>query len=164
MAGSCPSRSARLQRTGPSRADYDVLVVGAGPGGAVAARELALRGRHVALLEAKRLPRPKTCAGGISPWPVPALRRLGLWDRIAAEAYEIRGIRLGAPSGRETQWVGAASAVVLDRSRLDGSSPTRPSKRARRSGMAAPSPRSSSRAAGRAASGWRMTPASDRPG
>jgi geranylgeranyl reductase family protein len=99
--------------------DFDAIVVGAGPAGSVAARELAHRGRRVVLLESKRFPRPKTCAGGISPRARSSLRRLGLWDRVASEAYEIRGIRLGARSGRETQWIGAASAVVLNRSRLD---------------------------------------------
>ncbi len=98
---------------------FDAIVVGAGPAGSIAARELARRGRHVTLLEAKRFPRPKTCAGGISPWARSHLRRLGLWDRIEPETYRIQGIRLGAPSGRVTQWVGAASAAVLDRGQLD---------------------------------------------
>jgi len=102
-----------------ARDDFDVIVVGAGPAGSIAALELARKGRRVVLIEAKRFPRPKTCAGGISPKARSGLRRLGLWDRIAPEAYEIRGIRLGARSGRETQWIGAASAVVLNRSRLD---------------------------------------------
>ena len=65
------------------------------------------------------MPRPKVCAGGISPWARSLLRKLGLWDRVEAEAYEVRGIRLTAPSGTETVWVGAASASVLERSRLD---------------------------------------------
>ncbi|MDD5309166.1 MAG: geranylgeranyl reductase family protein [Deltaproteobacteria bacterium] len=98
---------------------FDAIVVGAGPAGSIAARELARLGRRVVLLETKRFPRPKTCAGGISPWARSNLRRLGLWDRIAPETYEVRGIRLGAPSGRETQWIGAASAAVLIRSRFD---------------------------------------------
>ena len=102
-----------------ARNDFDVIVVGAGPAGSVAARELARRGRRVVLIEAKRFPRPKICAGGISPSARSGLRRLGLWERIAPEAYEIRGIRLGARSGRETRWIGAASAVVLNRCRLD---------------------------------------------
>jgi len=101
------------------RDDFDVIVVGAGPAGSVAARELARRGRRVVLIEAKRFPRPKICAGGISPRARAGLRRLGLWNRIAPEAHEISGIRLGAPSGRETLWIGAASAAVLNRSRLD---------------------------------------------
>jgi geranylgeranyl reductase family protein len=102
-----------------ARDEAEVVVVGAGPAGAVAALELARRGRRVVLLEAKRFPRPKTCAGGISHWSRLTLRRLGLWDRVAAEGYEIRGVRVGAPSGRVAQLVGKASAVVLDRRRFD---------------------------------------------
>jgi len=102
-----------------ARDDSDAIVVGAGPAGAIAARELARRGRHVVLLEARRMPRPKVCAGGISPWARSLLRKLDLWDRVEAESYEVRGIRLTAPSGARTVWVGAASASVLERSRLD---------------------------------------------
>jgi len=44
---------------------YDVIVVGAGPGGASAAAECAKRGMKVALVEKHRLPRHKTCGGGM---------------------------------------------------------------------------------------------------
>ncbi len=44
-----------------------VVVVGAGPAGSTAARLLADRGAHVTLLEARRLPRPKLCGGGLTP-------------------------------------------------------------------------------------------------
>lgn len=45
--------------------EIDVAVVGAGPAGAAAARELARRGVRVALLERERMPRYKTCGGGL---------------------------------------------------------------------------------------------------
>lgn len=45
--------------------DYDVVVVGTGPAGTTAARELAKRGMSVALLEKEMLPRHKVCGGGI---------------------------------------------------------------------------------------------------
>ncbi len=61
----------------------------------------------------------KPCAGGISPRGRSVLRRLALWDKISAAGYAIDGIRLVAPSGRETTLVGAESAVVLPRERLD---------------------------------------------
>jgi len=44
---------------------FDVAVVGSGPAGATAARELAARGLRVALLERETLPRYKTCGGGL---------------------------------------------------------------------------------------------------
>ncbi|MEN9227735.1 MAG: geranylgeranyl reductase family protein [Gloeomargarita sp. GMQP_bins_44] len=46
---------------------YDVIVVGAGPGGGSAAYHLAKRGRSVLLLEQASLPRYKPCGGGVSP-------------------------------------------------------------------------------------------------
>jgi len=46
---------------------YDAIVIGAGPGGATAAYEMAKRGLSVALLEKRALPRYKACAGGVPP-------------------------------------------------------------------------------------------------
>jgi geranylgeranyl reductase family protein len=51
----------------------DVAVVGAGPAGATAARLLAARGARVTLLEARRIPRPKLCGGGLTPKAQPYL-------------------------------------------------------------------------------------------
>jgi len=45
---------------------YDVAVVGTGPAGATAARELALHGVSVVMLEKESLPRYKVCGGGIA--------------------------------------------------------------------------------------------------
>lgn len=45
---------------------FDVIVAGAGPAGATAAFELALRGCDVLLLEKEILPRYKCCAGGVT--------------------------------------------------------------------------------------------------
>lgn len=44
---------------------FDVAVVGSGPAGTTAARDLAARGLKVALLEREPLPRYKTCGGGL---------------------------------------------------------------------------------------------------
>ncbi|OGB91216.1 MAG: hypothetical protein A3G35_05025 [candidate division NC10 bacterium RIFCSPLOWO2_12_FULL_66_18] len=47
--------------------DYDVAIVGAGPAGSTAARELARGGARVCLLDRARFPRPKPCGGALSP-------------------------------------------------------------------------------------------------
>lgn len=52
---------------GDSSTRWDVVVVGAGPAGASAARAAAARGSRVLLLERASLPRYKTCGGGIIP-------------------------------------------------------------------------------------------------
>jgi len=69
-----------------------VLVVGAGPAGSATARLLAERGARVTLVEARRLPRPKVCGGGLTPkaqrlLPPSALATI----ERRVEAVELRG-------------------------------------------------------------------------
>ena len=47
--------------------DYDVIVMGAGPGGSTAARYCAQAGLKTLLIEKERLPRYKACGGCLSP-------------------------------------------------------------------------------------------------
>jgi flavin-dependent dehydrogenase len=46
---------------------WDVVVVGAGPAGAMAARELARRGAGVLLVDRAQFPRYKVCGGCLNP-------------------------------------------------------------------------------------------------
>ena len=45
---------------------YDVIIVGAGPAGSTAARESALRGLSVLMLDKAEFPRDKPCGGGVT--------------------------------------------------------------------------------------------------
>ena len=50
---------------GDSTEIWDVAVIGAGPAGAMAALAAASQGKRVVILERFRIPRYKTCAGGL---------------------------------------------------------------------------------------------------
>ena len=70
----------RMDRS-PASADFDALVVGGGPAGATAARQLALRGRRVALFEKERFPRFHV-GESFLPRTMMLLRQHGLGERV----------------------------------------------------------------------------------
>src|SRR5437016_12531817 len=67
------------------RAIWDVLIVGAGPAGSIAAFHLAARGHAVLLLDKKRFPRNKTCGDGLLSDALRVLERVGLLTRRSEE-------------------------------------------------------------------------------
>jgi geranylgeranyl reductase family protein len=78
---------------------YDVIVVGAGPGGSATALELARQGRRVLLLDKHEFPRDKTCGDGLSPEAIRILGRLGLPDLAPAHGYRIDAMSVTSPGG-----------------------------------------------------------------
>src|SRR5438105_3111739 len=77
----------------------DVLIVGAGPAGAVAATVLARAGARVRLIDRAAFPRDKLCGDTVNPGTLHALRRLGLAKPIEKAGWRIEGMRLTGPHG-----------------------------------------------------------------
>jgi geranylgeranyl reductase family protein len=80
--------------------ETDVIVVGAGPAGAVCALRLARIGVRVTLLEKEELPRAKVCGDALIPDSLAVLSEIGLLGKVAAEARPARAVRIYAPSGQ----------------------------------------------------------------
>lgn len=97
---------------------WDVAVVGAGPAGALAARELARQGCRVVLLERQEFPRWKVCGACLSPGAQEVLRRAGLGDLpTALGALPLKVLRL---RGWSTQAdVPLRGSVALSRGAFD---------------------------------------------
>jgi flavin-dependent dehydrogenase len=77
----------------------DVLIVGAGPAGSVAATILARAGVRVRLVDRASFPRDKLCGDTINPGTLTALRSLGLSQRLEDRGLPVDGMRLTGPKG-----------------------------------------------------------------
>lgn len=73
----------------------DAIVLGAGPAGAVAAAELAARGRDVLLVDRARFPRDKVCGGCLHPDAAASIRAAGLGEALR-HAVPVSRYRLAA--------------------------------------------------------------------
>lgn len=83
----------------------DVLVVGGGPSGATCAWALGGAGVDVVIIDRARFPRPKVCAGWVTP---------GVFDAIglAPSEYESAGCRLQPFTAFETSVIGRRAVVT----------------------------------------------------
>ncbi|MEX2446054.1 MAG: geranylgeranyl reductase family protein [Dehalococcoidia bacterium] len=96
--------------------DVDVIVVGAGPAGSTAAREIAERGASVLLLDRARFPRDKPCGGGVT------VRCTGLLPFSIEPVVEdvVSAARLRVRDGRDvTRDAGGPLTYMTQRRRLD---------------------------------------------
>ena len=81
--------------------DSDVLVVGAGPAGTIAARQLAIAGVRVRIVDRATFPRNKLCGDTLNPGCLAMLARLdsSVAVRIRACAVAISGMTVTGPGG-----------------------------------------------------------------
>jgi flavin-dependent dehydrogenase len=97
---------------------WHAVVVGAGPAGSVAARELARCGRAVLLIDKSAFPRGKVCGCCLSGVALETLRSIGL-GHVPAEqgAIPLKNINLAA--GKSSAKLNLGRGVSLSRHRLD---------------------------------------------
>ncbi len=96
---------------------YDVIVTGMGPAGSMAAHHLARAGLKVLALEKRCMPRPKLCAGGLTPR---ALEMLTDCDFSVAKECEVRGGMAYTHRGHDLEMYSEDKmGIIVDRSRFD---------------------------------------------
>jgi len=101
---------------------YDIIVVGAGPGGSALAARLARAGLDVLLLDKQIFPRDKTCGDALTPEAVRILHRLGLAESLSQSAFRIDDICVTTPCGVQVKAPFSADGTpgcVIPRIKLD---------------------------------------------
>lgn len=78
---------------------HDVIVVGAGPGGASTAHFLARHGLDVLLLDKSSFPRDKTCGDGLTPRALQVLDEMQLLEPVSRAGFRMEEAAVYAPSG-----------------------------------------------------------------
>ncbi len=103
-----------------ARSAFDVLVIGAGPAGAVAATVLARAGVRVCLVDRARFPRPKLCGDTLNPGALAVLRRLGMAAVIDEAALPLEGMRVtGDGVTVEARYPDGLRGASLPRAQMD---------------------------------------------
>jgi flavin-dependent dehydrogenase len=77
----------------------EVLIVGAGPAGSIAALILARAGVRVRMLDRARFPREKLCGDTLNPGALARLDRLGVSTAIRQRALPVSGMIVTGPGG-----------------------------------------------------------------
>lgn len=100
---------------------FDVIVVGAGPAGSVAATVLARGGARVLMVDRATFPRDKLCGDTINPGAIARLDVLGLLGDVAAEAIRIDGMVVTGERGVSVRcrYPDGTSGLSIVRRRLD---------------------------------------------
>lgn len=98
----------------------EVLVVGAGPGGAAAGIALARRGVDVLVLDRAAFPRDKTCGDALSSEALRVLRQLGALPAIEARPHvSVRRRAAILPDGTRIDRLSADPGMIITRMDFD---------------------------------------------
>lgn len=113
------SRVAATIRLDEARVErWDLIVIGAGPAGAMAAREATLGGARVLLVDRASFPRPKVCGCCLNGAAMGVLAKVGLGSLPQqCHARELHAVKL-ASAGRFAH-LRLSEGVSLSRDRLD---------------------------------------------
>ena len=97
------------------RSRWDAVVIGAGVAGAVAARELAMAGYRVLIIDKQRLPRRKVCGACLNSASLQILEQLGLKAVVGAlGGRQLNQFSLGHRSKRITLPIPIGLAISRD--------------------------------------------------
>jgi geranylgeranyl reductase family protein len=96
---------------------WDVVIVGAGPAGAIAAAHLAAGHHRVLLLDRKTFPREKVCGDGLLPDALRCLDAIGVGELVRAAGLKISTSVLVSPSLNASEIRG--EYLTIKRSLLD---------------------------------------------
>jgi flavin-dependent dehydrogenase len=103
-----------------ARTIWDVIVIGGGPAGALAARQAALAGLATLLIDAKDFPREKVCGGYLSSRAISVLHRTGL-SQVLSNDRESHASEIELICGRQHVRLPLPLGRVVDRAAFDAS-------------------------------------------
>src|SRR6516164_7141698 len=97
---------------------WDALVVGAGPAGSLAARQLALQGRSVLLVDRACFPRWKVCGACLNGWALATLSAVRL-ERVTHDLGAVPLTRMHVAAWGRQADIALGVGVSLSRAALD---------------------------------------------